>query len=163
MRLGAKRKTFSEYVCAVARSTAFLASTTSIEPPLRRFLDVGSGMAWRDKRRTDRRKDQFYTNTNLAEFICKMITNVTNPIATALRPLGLAADWHWCRIQLRVHSGGITVEIWHKKGYNNLWQLMLEFIWIKLNLAHRRRNNLSLLLVQISTVPRPENHPKHNG
>jgi hypothetical protein len=30
IRFGTKRKTFSEYVCAVARSTANFASTTSI-------------------------------------------------------------------------------------------------------------------------------------
>ena len=31
IRLGTKRKTFSEYVCAVARSTATFASTMSME------------------------------------------------------------------------------------------------------------------------------------
>ena len=43
MRLGTKRKTFSEYVCAVARSTATLASTTSIGPRLRTLGEVETG------------------------------------------------------------------------------------------------------------------------
>lgn len=38
-----KRKTFSEYVCAVARSTATLASTTSIAPRLRILRKVETG------------------------------------------------------------------------------------------------------------------------
>ena len=33
-----KRNTFSEYDCWVARSTAYFESTTSTEPPLRRWM-----------------------------------------------------------------------------------------------------------------------------
>lgn len=40
MRFGTNRKTFSEYVCAVARSTANLASTTSTLRPLLRMVEV---------------------------------------------------------------------------------------------------------------------------
>lgn len=38
MILGTKRKTFSEYVCAVARSTACLASTISMDARRRRVF-----------------------------------------------------------------------------------------------------------------------------
>lgn len=46
IRLGTKRKTFSEYVWAVARSTATLASTTSIEPLRRRWTAEPLDMLW---------------------------------------------------------------------------------------------------------------------
>lgn len=38
MMFGTKRKTFSEYVCAVARSTACLASTISMDARRRRVF-----------------------------------------------------------------------------------------------------------------------------
>ena len=44
IRFGTNRNTFSEYVCAVARSTATLASTTSIEGLCRRRWGVESAM-----------------------------------------------------------------------------------------------------------------------
>lgn len=44
MMFGRKRKTFSVYDCAVARSTACFASTTSIGEPLRRLV-LDDGMA----------------------------------------------------------------------------------------------------------------------
>lgn len=40
MRFGTKRKTFSLYVWAVARSTATFASTTSTDAVLRRVSDI---------------------------------------------------------------------------------------------------------------------------
>ena len=63
IRLGTKRNTFSEYDCAVAKSTATLASTTSMDGPRRRRWDFEFELAMR--KNSLRRKRLYYLKLNV--------------------------------------------------------------------------------------------------